>query len=148
MNKQEFAWLEQASFGIRPIDLANQADRTLIYGYTCERHTFHVYLQDGKFHKFVYRGGYAGTNIHGNRYEVPVEVVEETVWDSTSFVEPSELLPNKRTYPERCDYDFCVLLRSAGMDLNFTSWMDLPEHYLQNHQFHGRLIGDYSLVEQ
>jgi hypothetical protein len=35
-------------------ELSDRTDRTLLFGYTCDRQTFHVYLKDGEINRIVY----------------------------------------------------------------------------------------------
>lgn len=79
-------------------------DRTLLYGYTPSRFTWHVYLKDERIHKLIY----------ANR--------EPVTHDRFESVEPKILIPNKRLYPEACDYSFCALLITMGFSLPFTTW--------------------------
>jgi len=89
--------------------LADRAPRTLAYGYTCDRNTFHVYLgDDGFIHKVVYS------------YDNEL-LVHRTESDSLGL---DECVPDKRLYPEACDYDFCLLLHAGGVNLPFTTWSE------------------------
>jgi hypothetical protein len=97
-------------------DLENKSDRTLIYGYTCERDTWHVYLKDGVIYTVLY--GYG-----------PVNKVLMDVKCNQGFV------PNKRLYPRRCDFEFCKLLKEKGCRLTFTTWEDRADE-----TFYGELI--------
>jgi hypothetical protein len=92
------------------------ADRTLLYGYTCDRNTWHVYIKDCIIHKVIYR------------YDT--EPVEYEVNDNTDFI------PDKRLYPEMCDYKFCLILQRLGYELPFTAWND--ERLEQ--QYYGKII--------
>lgn len=85
--------------------LSDQTDRTLMYGYTLERETFHVYLQGGIIHKVIYTfSGEVLLHEYGN-------------------VLPAEsLIPDKRAYPERCDLEFCQKLSAAGHSIPFTTY--------------------------
>lgn len=91
--------------------LYDQSPRTLVYGYTTDKNTFHVYLADGKIHKVVY--GY------------PDKLLEHKTQDANLLFE--ECAPNKRMYPEACDFEFCSLLRRHGVHLPFTTWNDKRE---------------------
>jgi hypothetical protein len=46
-------------------------------------------------------------------------------------------LPDKRIYPEACDYEFCKLLTQAGVTLNPTSYNAARD--LSN-AFHGKCL--------
>lgn len=111
-------WFEKLS----EIDKANEAvisiqelrpyiyNRTLLYGYTCERETFHVYIKDQKIYTVVYKTEYSwGAPMPKNMRQIEVT-------SNRDFV------PDKRLYPERCDYHFCRALKERGIDLPFTHW--------------------------
>ena len=85
-------------------------DRTLLYGYTCERETFHVYLKNGKIYTVAYKNDFStGVAKPKNMRQIIV---------SSNF----DYIPDKRLYPERCEYNFCVLLKERGIHLPFTAW--------------------------
>ena len=54
MNKKEYDKLIELKSGQIPVvqifNLNNKADRTLLYGYTCDKDTFHVYIKNMKIH--------------------------------------------------------------------------------------------------
>ncbi len=110
---------------IAAVDLApgltDQRDRTLLYGYDCDRNTWHVYLKDGVIHRIVYpfRGDV---------------LVEDVGPDHV----PAALVPDKRLYPERCDFEFCMMLARLGVAMSFTVFGQDPTPGVA---FHGRLIG-------
>lgn len=100
-------------------DLLNKADRTLLYGYTCDRNTWHVYLKDEEIHTVMYMD--------------KKDIQEIQVTSNNGYI------PDKRLYPERCDFEFCSFLKNLGYSLPFTSWTDLPlEH--QNKGYYGETI--------
>jgi hypothetical protein len=35
-----------------------------------------------------------------------------------------DYVPDKRLYPERCEYHFCRMLKEKGVHLPFTTWND------------------------
>lgn len=82
----------------------NFGDRTLLFGYDTDRRTHHVFLRDGYVVKVVYMGD------------------QDDLVEVTKFTSLADLVPNKRLYPEACDYDFCWFLRSHGVQLNFTKF--------------------------
>ena len=90
-------------------------DRTLLYGYTCDRETFHVYMKNQNIHVVIYKSVY-DENTEG-KFKV-VNMREVDVQSNNDFV------PNKRLYPERCDYYFCRLLKNHDVYLPFTTWTD------------------------
>lgn len=107
-------------------DLTDQSDRTLLYGYTTERHTFHVYLKDGVFHTLVYEYNRAIPIYYNCGTSIAI--------DTDPFV-----VPNKRLYPETCDFEYCMLLRSRGaLTVSFTGYDDKRSAK----QYYGRLYGE------
>jgi hypothetical protein len=106
MNYQEYKDLMQIGRNPQTLageDLKDQTDRTLLYGYTIERDTHHVYLKDGVLHLFVYQH----SSIH--KHESGRLLLES-------------LIPSKRLYPGKCDYEFCRFLKSQGLHLPFTAF--------------------------
>ena len=89
-------------------------DRTLLYGYCCDRSTFHVYLMNGKIHVVVYK----------NNYTEGLEKLSPEQMREINVTHNSDYIPDKRLYPEFCDYKFCYLLTQLGYDLPFTAWAD------------------------
>ncbi len=85
--------------------LKNQEDRTLLWGYTCERDSWHVYLENGCINLYVY-----------------AYPEKEVLLLTKGSYFPEELIPNKRLYPEACDFEFCQLLLSMGVALPFTTF--------------------------
>ena len=111
---------------IKVDDLKDKSDRTLLYGYTCERKTWHVYLKSGNIHVIEYRHDYT-------RY-LPDELVE---------IEPKcneDYIPDKRLYPTACDFEFCMMLKSQCCDLPFTS-----EDNRQKEIYYGYTVEDAEL---
>lgn len=128
MKKEWFAQLSEidkaaeAVIGIQELEPYTY-NRTLLYGYTCERETFHVYLKGRKIYTVVYNTEYAinynkelGSFTRGEPKPNGMRQIE--VKSNKDFV------PNKRLYPERCDYHFCRALKERGIDLPFTSWSE------------------------
>lgn len=109
MNREEYEKLynvktKPSVIGIN--NLSNKKDRTLLYGYTCNRDTFHVYIHKGVLHKIIYNSSSSIPKLHESGSELLLE----------------NIVPDKRLYPSSCDYEFCVLLTEAGVYLPFTSW--------------------------
>lgn len=78
--------------------------RTLLWGYDTDRNSWHVYNTDaGLIHRLIYRGDRAAKH-------------------ETMFSSLGELVPDKRLYPEACDYDFCRHLVNQGIHLPFTGF--------------------------
>jgi|ERR1035437_8890995 hypothetical protein len=86
--------------------LFDKNDRTLLYGYTTDRYSFHVYIEDGEIVKHIYN------------------TIQTLFVCRRAAHILSTLVPNKRVYPETCDADFCYLLRSHGIRIPFTTFND------------------------
>lgn len=100
--------------------LYNQAPRTLLFGYTGDKDTVHVYLVDGTIHKVVY-------NFKGHLIE------HKSQAQGLLF---SECAAVKRLYPEACDFEFCSVLKRRGVHLSFYNWNDKREPAA----FHGKRL--------
>ena len=87
-------------------------NKTLLYGYTCERETFHVYIKNEEIHTVIYNTEYSRGKA------TPKNMRELTIKSNHDYV------PDKRLYPERCDYNFCKLLKEKGVYLPFTTWSE------------------------
>lgn len=107
MLKEQFDQLMVEEHLFQASDLHDKSDRTLLYGYTCSRSTFHVYMKNQEIHTLIYKRGLDNK---------PVDLRERTVTCNREY------LPDKRLYPETCDYEFCKLLKDAGYNLPFTCW--------------------------
>lgn len=108
----------QEPFCVR--DLANKADRTLLYGYMSNRNSFHVYLRDMKITRLIYDDQSSTTLIKG----------VGAVWGNGSL-----LIPDKRIYPQCSDLEFCRLMRLRGYALPFTTYKEREPQ-----QFYGRVL--------
>lgn len=111
MNQIEFEAFQKARIApavIRGADLTDRTPRTLIYGYTAERATFHVYLDEaGEIRRVIYdHDGFI------------VDADTEADLERRAF----DYAPTKRAYPERCDLEFCQLLERADVNLSFTGF--------------------------
>ena len=123
MTKDEYNDLTgERSLLVKVSELKNKSDRTLLYGYTRERNTIHVYLRDGFINVFRYTY---------NKDELWYDVGKQIKLDSY-------LIPNKRLYPECCDKEFCELIFSKGIELSmsFTTFNEKRE----NKVFYGDTI--------
>lgn len=109
MERKEFYKLTNKPIAITVDDLDDARSRTLLYGYTCDRCTFHLYLMDEEFFTFIYKENSDHFFKHGGT--IDMERTNSTM-----------LVPDKRLYPECCDYDFCNLLQQRGIGLPFTSF--------------------------
>lgn len=128
MNKEEYGKIIDLQLKNIPTvqaeDLLDTTDRTLLYGYTCDRDTFHVYIKNIKIHAVTYRTDYEN---NAPNFMEEIQVVKN-----------DDYIPNKRLYPETCDYEFCEKLKKLGCQLPFTTWNDeRPEE-----QFYGFTLED------
>jgi hypothetical protein len=97
-------------------DLKNQSERTLIYGYTVKRETFHIYIKEHEIHKYIYD------------YE------ENLILYKSGRFQSHEFIPSKRIYPSASDFEFCEFLIKLGCSLPFTTMEDRPAK-----QYHGEI---------
>lgn len=101
--------------------LLNRTPRTLIYGYTFERHDFHVYIgTDAAIHALVYTEVSADPETGNARFLV----FSHAGPGGRELESNHEFLPSKRAYPEACDLEFCRLLRSHGLQPSFTTFTE------------------------
>lgn len=104
MTKEEFENLKNIKSIDNMItieDLKNKEDRTLLYGYTCDRWDWHVYIKNKEIKSVIY--WFRGEDMR----EIEIKYNEMYV-------------PDKRLYPEFCDYEFCSLLQKKDVSLPFT----------------------------
>ena len=104
----------------------NQSDRTLVFGYTADKDTFHVYLEAGIIHKVVY-------NFRGEL------LAHKSQSDGLQYAECAQA---KRLYPETCDFDFCSLLKRRGISLSFYIWTANREPAA----FYGKRLSELKVV--
>lgn len=84
--------------------LSDKTPRTLLLGYTCERETWHVYLgADRALHRVVYSDSMLLSH-------------------TTKFERDEDLIPDKRLYPEACDFETCRILAGMSVSLPFTTF--------------------------
>ena len=107
----------------------SKVNRTLLYGYTCERRTFHVYLKDLKIYVVVYDKDFTANK------QTPKNMRQINVTSNRDFV------PDKRVYPERSDFFFCKLLRERGIEIPFTTWVG-GEYELTEKGYYGFTLED------
>lgn len=132
MNRSQYDSV-LAAFPVGPSlslqELSNQSDRTLLWGYNIDRESHHVFLKGGLFHVFVYSGVGRVTNARKLQWEdvrQTIDVKRLTV-KNVLDLERDGVVPNKRLYPEACDYEMCLLLRLKGVNLPFTTFNDKRE---------------------
>lgn len=83
-------------------DLSN---RTLLWGYTCDRADWHVYIRYREIHLYSYGGS---------------EKVDNHICQEEYL--PRDLVPDKRLYANACDFEFCKLLKTLGANLTFSAY--------------------------
>lgn len=110
-------------------------NRTLIYGYTCRKEPFHVYLKDGTIHTVVYQTDYIRGKIR------PINMREIEVHYNSDYV------PDACAYPDLCDRTFSDQLAKAGVKLPFAMYIErrLLETYKEyngKYNFYGYIIED------
>lgn len=94
--------------------------RTLLYGYDCDRNTHHLYSdEDGNVILHVY-----STTFGAGAGDEEYHTKELINFSEAGIVDLEVLLPNKRLYPQYCDFDTCVTLKSKGVDLPFTVYAE------------------------
>lgn len=101
-------------------DLKDTSNRTLLFGYTCDRETWHVYIKDAMIYTVCY---YAAA-----------PTLEINVTTDHGYV------PDKRLYPARCDYEFCCLLRERGVTLPFTTFDAREIKQLNDNGYYGKTL--------
>lgn len=84
-------------------------DRTLLVGETADGLQFHVYLHDGRIHRWV--DGY-GRNGVGYIFEH----MSSAVW-----LNGCELVPDGTVFPESTDFEFAKLLVERSISIPFGS---------------------------
>ena len=121
MNREQYEEMvrPEAAPLIRAADFTG-VDRTLLYGYTTERLTWHVYLKGGLIHVLVY-----------NHRDEVVSHEKAAQWH------PAELVPNKRVYPESSDMALARMLRPV-VDVPYHGrFDDMRYESVKDRLFHG-----------
>lgn len=129
MKKFEFEQLEKLVISPRTVSgamLVNKTPGTLMYGYTCNRDTFHLYLDDAEVIQCV---TYSGDGL--------------LLSHAFGELEARKCVPDKRLCPERCDYEFCALLLSLQVSLPFTIYDDKVK---SSSTYDGRLLSELKVV--
>lgn len=110
-------------------------NQTLLYGYTCDRDTFHVYLKDGHIHRTIYKS--------------TSDVVSHV--DFGRECDATQLVPDKRVYPAPTSFAFARTLIRKGVPVPFTTWDNdmakrVTEHYntVGCGDFYGKILEDFS----
>lgn len=126
LSLEQFNSIRNNSASFSVSDFKNKEDRTLLYGYTCARDTFHLYMKDEKICVYIYE------------YNKSTVFFEE----SEKFTDLSLLVPDKRVYPESSDIEAVELLLKIGVNIPFTVYD--KERYLRVKDlvFHGEIKED------
>jgi len=111
MNRVEYEFLSKHKGDkIFPAEYSPMS-KTLLYGYDCDRNTWHFYVvaneYEERFHNVIY--SYPDILIAHKDYSA---IIPQQHYP--------DIIPNKRLYPEGCDYRFCRMLKECGVDLPFT----------------------------
>lgn len=123
MNKEQYRTLEcstQKKDEVSIDELIDRSDRTLIYGYTIDRETFHLYLENGQFNLAIY-----------DAYDCLVKSARGKAQMSVSDCRPS-----KRAYPERSDFEFAMLMKKKEANITFTTFSKVNKEG----RFHGKRV--------
>jgi hypothetical protein len=130
MNPTE--WAEYGATATAPepltlsIDEVGHDERTLAYGYTCQRQSWHAYVHDHELHVIIYDySKNAAFYIHGER--LPLE----------------DLKPDKRVYPDACELAFSQLMRRRDHQLPFTGGVEEESYKPRELNEHGYLANTH-----
>lgn len=109
-------------FSIR--DLDDTTPRTLVFGYTADRFSHHLYIN--------------------KKYMVTLAIYDLSRLLSVKFdaIPYSEVFPNKRVYPECCDLELCQFMVSKGFRPSFTNYDSNRPHPFHIGPYWGRLLVD------
>lgn len=129
MKKEELESLREVE-AVKPMLPAMDGEtRTLLFGYTVERDAHHVYQEEGELHLVVYKG-------------------DVLIQHEAGAALPAEnLVPNKRLYPERCNYVFSRMLKTLGFSLPFTNYDDEAAERTKDDKLHGLRLQDLKRAE-
>ena len=115
MTREEYEALQRImriDSKIRVTELLDLTPRMLIYGYDCDRNTFSLSLIETPN---------GGLEFERKLVKYPDTVLEYT---TTKEINIHSCVPNKRIYPDRCDFEFCTLLHNREVYLPFTTFRD------------------------
>lgn len=107
MNIDQFQQILNKDLKERTIsieDVSEKHDRTLLYGYDIDRNTHHVYIKNDQICLIVYN------------------FAKEIISFCDGIIPLYRLIPNKRLYPERCDFSFCNMLQEYGIHFPWTTF--------------------------
>lgn len=103
-------------------DLQDRFPRTLLFGYTYDRQSHHVYIKDYAIHVAVYGG------------------IDNTKPKFVDVSRDQDYAPNKRVYPARSDFEFCALLIRRGIEIIFTDFVEEEKNRLVDGNYYGKLV--------
>lgn len=132
MNADQYAELRSFCAGPKVLsasDLDNpDQGRTLLYGYTGDSDTFHVYLKGKLIHVTIYKNHY-GRSPDDVRFTASHECLDLND------------IPGGHIYPAACDAQFCRLAINNGHGFSFAGF-----EAREDKPFHGKLIEDLPAV--
>lgn len=97
------------------LSIPGSIDTTLLYGYTLERNSFHVYLTHDKNRTPF---------INVLTFDFEENVIEHI---KTKEISVSRVIPNKRAYPSLTLFSFANLIKNKGEYIPFTTVNDSQE---------------------
>jgi hypothetical protein len=140
MNRTQYEALlseNPGKAGVITLDhLVDRSPRTLMYGYTLERHDVHAYVgADNAITLLVYSKVSNDPETGASRYLI----LDHAGPSGRNFESNHEFLPSKRACPEVCDFEFCRLLRNQGLMPSYTTFTERSES-------EGEFFGPYAGV--
>lgn len=127
MEQHELDYLNRSD-EVAEVGAMDNTTKTLLYGYNTDRETYHLYQEYGELHLLVYSGKQLMDHKHGRT--LPVD----------------KLVPNKRLYPESCNFDFCLQLKKLGVHLPFTNYNPERAEKLADRELHGSTAHDFNVA--
>ena len=98
-------------------DLPENYEGTLVYGYTCNRESFHFYAKDGVFHRLFYVGN---SVVH---------------YDYGGIYEAAQCVPDKRVYRQESQYFFLHLLKKRDIVFSVTDSISPKDYSIKVGEF-------------
>jgi hypothetical protein len=101
-------------------DLSEFTPRTLLYGYDVDRNSFHIYADDV---------GDIILHVYNYNTTLRVQNLTKEGFSTEHLIQgvPNAIVPNKRLYPQYCDFEFCRYLKQIGAELTFTAYEEPTE---------------------
>jgi hypothetical protein len=130
MKRQDFEHLYSLQQSDVMIGGSRLINCTLLYGYTVDRETIHVYQKDLEIHHLRYSGYTDQEEILLHEYgeELPASKL---------------LINHKKFYPESCDFLFVNKIRMIGFMPSLTTFSDERYEKVKHRVFHGKTIEDF-----